>query len=159
MKQIKKGMVYCPDGSLEWVKNHALVPTPELINDKVIRIYTSSCDDNGIERVGFSEVDAYNPSKILRIYDTPILDVGRPSTFDDNGVLPCCILNYEDKKLLYYVGLQKGTKIEFYLSTGLAISQDDGYSFKRYSEVPVVERSHSEPFFRGGAFVMYDNSI
>ena len=41
-------------------------------------------------------------------YDKEILNIGSLGSFDDNGVTPSCILNFENKKYLYYIGWNSG---------------------------------------------------
>ena len=38
----KRGVVFMPDGSMNWSKTHAQAPTPVKIDDKTIRIYFST---------------------------------------------------------------------------------------------------------------------
>ena len=146
-------MIHCPDGSLDWAQNHALLPTTELIGER-IRIYASFCDRNGVGRIGFIEVGADNPSEVLSVYEKPVLDIGQPGTFDDNGVVPLCVLDYGGKKLLYYVGFQKLVNTKYYLFTGLATSNNGGYSFERFSRVPILDRNNADLSFRCGGFVI-----
>jgi hypothetical protein len=79
-----------------------------------------------------------------------------PGTFDDNGVTPACVVEYRGKKYLYYIGWQLGVRVRYYLFVGLAISEDGGESFQRYSETPVLDRSHGELFVRTAAHVKYE---
>lgn len=57
---------------------------------------------------------------------------------------------------MYYAGFELGTKIRYRLLTGLAISEDGGNTFVRYSSVPVLERSATEMYFRGGPYCLYE---
>ena len=99
MKWLKKGLIYGPDGSSPWAKHSALQPTTYLLNDKVIRVYVGFRDSHGISRVGFVDLDSMNPSKVLYVSKRPALDIGLPGTFDDNGVVPCAVV--ERKEGLY----------------------------------------------------------
>jgi predicted GH43/DUF377 family glycosyl hydrolase len=157
MKWKKLGLVYYPDGHLWWAKTHAMIPTPDIINDKIIRIYITLCDAGGIGRVGYVDVDSNDPKEILNVSQNPVLDIGVPGTFDENGVLQCSIVNLPDgRKFLYYVGFELGTKIRYRLLSGLAISDDGGISFQRTKQTPVLERASKELFFRGGPFCSFD---
>lgn len=160
MKWKKLGLVYNPDDHLWWAKTHAMIPTPEVINDEVIRIYLTFCDDSGIGRVGYVEVDVNAPAKILSVSSEPVLDIGIPGTFDENGVLQCSIVSMPDgRKFLYYVGFELGAKIRYRLLSGLAVSEDGGLNFKRIKKTPILERSDKELYFRGGPFAMCDEGI
>jgi hypothetical protein len=157
MKWKKKGLIYVPIGDVPWAKKSAMIPTPDLISNQIVRLYITCCDENGIGRVGYVDVDADNPSKIVKIAEEPVLDVGVPGTFDENGVLQCSIVNRSDEeKYLYYVGFELGTKIRYRLLSGLAVSRNGGESFQRIIITPILERSDSELYFRCGPFVMQD---
>ena len=91
MKWNKLGRVYCPEGDLAWRQTHAYLPTPYLIGE-VIRVFCSFWDNQKVGRVGFVDVDARDPVRVMRVSDKPVLDIGLPGTFDDNGVSPCSIM-------------------------------------------------------------------
>jgi len=146
--------VYAPDGSIEWARSHAFPPTPYLRDDGVLRIYVCSCDEAMVGRVGFVDVDPDEPSRIIRVADEPVLDVGAPGAFDENGVVPISTLRVGNRLFLYYVGFQLGAKVRYYQFTGLAISTDGGESFVRASRAPVLDRSDEELTTRGSPFVM-----
>jgi predicted GH43/DUF377 family glycosyl hydrolase len=159
MKWEKRGLVYCPDGSLVWAKHSALTPTPILLNEHTIRVYAGLRDEKGVSRIGFVDVEADNPSIVKIVSSTPVLDVGIPGTFDDNGVIPGDIIGYEDKLYMYYVGFQLVEKVKFLAFTGLAISCDQGYTFERYSNAPILDRSDKELYFRAIHSVMLEDGV
>lgn len=153
----KKGLIFVADQHADWMQSHAMIPTVDKISEDRLRIYLTFCDAKGIGRVGFVEVDATDPSRVLRISDKPALDIGLPGTFDENGVLQTSVVSLPDgRKFLYYAGFELGTQIRYRLLTGLAISEDGGLTFKRVKKTPVLERSDSELHFRGGPFVLFD---
>ncbi len=155
MKWKKLGLVYCPDGTYSWAQTHAMIPTPFRLNDDVIRVFVTCCDEQGRGRPGYVDVLANDPEKVIRISPNPLLELGQPGTFDENGILACSVIRMDDGRLfMYYVGFELGTRIRYRLLTGLAISDDDGESFQRYSKTPVLERSDEELFFRGGPWAI-----
>jgi hypothetical protein len=158
MEWQKLGIVYSPDGSIEWARSHAMIPTPYRISNDVIRVYVTFCDSLGLGRPGFVDVSAHNPMQVLRVSQQPLLDLGNPGSFDENGILACSILKMQDSRIfMYYAGFELGTKIRYRLLTGLAISEDGGESFKRFSQVPVLERSDQELHIRGGPWAMLES--
>ncbi len=159
MKWIKKGLIYCPDGTYDWAKKYAFPPTPYFIKEDILRIYVAFCDKNTVGRIGFVDVDPDNPSKILKISQKPVLDIGSPGAFDENGILPTCVLKSEDELFMYYVGYQLGYKVRYFQFEGLAISKDGGNSFQRYSKVPIIDRSDIEMLNRTSAYVIKENDI
>lgn len=156
MKWEKKGLVFGPDGSSPWARHTALQPTPLLVSPEVIRVYAGFRDDAGISRVGFVDLDADDPSRVLDVSDVPALDIGIPGAFDDNGVVPCAVVPREDGLYLYYAGYQIPSKVKFFVFGGLAVSRDGGRSFERHSRVPVLDRTEDEMFFRVAHSVLYE---
>ncbi|MBF0318711.1 MAG: hypothetical protein HQL01_02730 [Nitrospirae bacterium] len=155
MKWIKKGLIFCPDGSLHWAKTHAMVPVPELLTPDILRIYLTFCDDKGIGRLGYIDVSANDVSQVISISNEPLLDIGAPGTFDENGALTCSVVTLPDKtKMAYYAGFELGHRIRYRLLTGVALSS--GGKFQRLRQVPILERSDKELYFRGGPFVVYE---
>jgi len=132
-----------------------MVPTPVLLDEDVIRVFVTFLDGNGIGRPGYVDVAAEDPTRVLAVSSEPLLDIGEPGTFDENGVLTCSVVRVGPGCWhMYYVGFELGTKIRYRLLSGLAISRDDGRTFQRVSRVPVLERSDAELYFRGGPWCM-----
>lgn len=140
MQWIKKGLIYGPDGSSSWAKNSALTPTPFLINDEVIRVFAGFRDEKGISRIGYVDVAAADPLDVIGVSKDPVLDIGIPGAFDDNGVILGDLLRVHNDIFMYYVGFQKVEKAKFLAFSGLAISNDFGNSFKRLKNTPVFDR-------------------
>ena len=156
MKWDKKGLIYTPQGSSDWMNNSALQPTPLIIGD-YIRVYVGFRDKLGVSRIGYVDVNANNPSIIKKVSEYPVLDVGEPGCFDDNGVVPCAVFKHDDKLYLFYAGYNLGHHVRMTIYGGLAVSTDNGNTFQRYSKVPVMERSENERLFRVVHTIMYDN--
>ena len=147
------GLVYAPDGSQWWARQHAMLPTPLMLDDTRLRVYFASTDENIVGRVGFLELDVREPTKVLRLTTEPVLDIGRAGAFDDSGVNPSCAVWAGDELRLYYVGYQLQRRIPYTLFTGCAVSRDGGEHFARLSEVPLLDRSDGEEFFRSAPFL------
>jgi hypothetical protein len=159
MKWQKMGLIYCPDGKYSWAQHSALTPTPFLIREKVIRIFAGFRDNNGVSRIGYVDVDAENPSKVLSVSESPILDVGVPGAFDDNGLILGDVIRVGDAIYLYYIGFQLVEKVKFLAFTGLAISHDGGESFKRFSEAPILDRNQEGLFFRAIHSITFKDGV
>ncbi|MBT7391915.1 hypothetical protein HN827_03735 [archaeon] len=95
---------------------------------------------------------------IKNISKIPIFDIGKPGSFDENGVLTCSVTKVENYYYFYYAGFELGTKIRYRLLSGLAITNDKFILKKKYN-VPVLERSDEELYFRGGPFCIFENGI
>ena len=156
MKWKKKGLIFRTQNFNDWRDNSALQPTPLIFNDK-IRFYVGFRDKNGISRIGYIDLDKNNPEKVLKVSPNPVLDIGKDGAFDEFGVVPSAIIRRGKKIYMYYAGYQLGKKVRFLVLSGLAISEDDGETFTRYSSVPVFERTDSEMLFRVPHTVMFDD--
>lgn len=135
-----------------------MVPTPIDRPDLgLIRTYVTFLDGKGVGRPGYMDLDR-STLQVVAVSASPLLDVGQPGAFDESGVLPTCFVSLDDRHvLMYYVGYELGTQIRYRMLTGLAISEDGGESFRRYSQTPVLERSDAELLFRCGTFVLRES--
>jgi len=148
MRWEKLGLVPAPGGTPPWALHSALTPTPVLHQSGCIRVYASFRDGRGIGRIGFVDLDPDSPTRVLRISKTPALDIGRPGSFDDNGVILGDVLEDGGTLLLFYVGFQLTSKVKFLAFSGMARSEDGGDNFRRISEAPVLDRSDEGLLFR-----------
>jgi hypothetical protein len=156
MKWIKKGLIFRPQNNYGWMISHASIPLVDSVNDEELRIYFGTRDRQGRSLPTYLEVFADDPQQILYIHDQPILSLGKLGTFDDNGIMPSWIVNNGNKKYLYYIGWNPQVTVPYRLSIGLAISEDGGQSFAKYSEGPIFDRDIDEPYFKTAPCVIHD---
>jgi hypothetical protein len=152
MQWEKLGRVYVASGERPWAQARAFCPTVLALDDERLRVFVAFLDEEKVGRLGFVDVDARDPRRVLDVSETPALDIGQPGTFDDRGVTPQSVFEHEGRVWLYYNGWQLGDRIRYFLFTGLAFSDDQGRSFHRYARVPVLDRTDAEPTLRTGAF-------
>lgn len=153
----KLGRVYVAGGEHSWAQSHAILPTSLMLDSERIRVYVALLDHEHIGRIGFVDVEARNPLNILRVSETPALDIGVAGTFDERGVTPLSVVCHQDKIFLYYNGWQLGHGVRYYLFAGLAVSHDGGETFQRWSQAPILDRSDGELFVRSAVHVMRDD--
>jgi predicted GH43/DUF377 family glycosyl hydrolase len=157
MRWRKLGLVYTPDGKRPWALSHAMLPTPLLLADDLVRLYVSHTDEHTVGRVGYIDIRLSDPTRVLGVADRPLLDIGDPGTFDDNGVTACSVVPVTNALRLYYAGVQLQRKIPYTLFSGVAISSGPDGPFRRQSRVPVLDRVEAELFSRTAPFVMHEN--
>ena len=133
-----------------------MVPIPYLVDDKTLRIFLAMCDEENIGRIGYVDVDPQNPSKIIGYSENPCLDIGCDGAFDDGGVLPSCVIKKDGKLYMFYSAYQKMVKVPYSILSGLSVSEDDGKTFTRVSEVPILERTDVDQFIRSAIFCLED---
>lgn len=158
MKWEKMGLIYKPNFDGSWKHSSGLTPTPILLNNDAIRVYTGFRDPVGVSRIGYVDIEADNPSKIIKISETPVLDIGQDGCFDDNGVILGDVIRVDNKIYMYYVGFQLVNKVKFLAFTGLAISNDNGETFKRIGMAPVLDRTNEALYIRAVHSVIYDGN-
>lgn len=157
MKVSKKQLLFDPSSKFYFAVHSALQPTPLKTGDNTARIFFGARDSQGVSRIAFVDViKSGDDLRVSSICKQPVLDIGLPGTFDDNGVVPCAVVKSGDKILLYYAGYQLPANVKFLVFGGLAISTDGGETFKRFKNTPVLERTHDEFLFRVAHSLLYE---
>jgi hypothetical protein len=144
---------------MPWRISHAYAPAPFLLSKDTIRVFVAFLDEAQIGRIGYVDVAAEDPTRIISVSDTPALDIGSPGCFDDHGVTPICAVARGEELHLFYTGWQISATVRYQLFTGLAISNDQGRSFRRLSRVPILERSDAELTVRTAPFVLHHGRV
>ncbi|QUC64455.1 hypothetical protein NsoK4_08515 [Nitrosopumilus sp. K4] len=154
----KKGLIFKINKKSKWMQTHTALPFIDKINKKIHRIFFSTRDSKNRASIGFIDFDFSN-KKILRVSKKPILSFGKVGAFDENGVMGSCIINYEKKKFLYYTGWSSSKTVPFNWSIGLAISKNNGKTFEKISEGPILSKNTFDPYFVGSPSVIIDQNI
>lgn len=159
MKWRKMGLIYRPDGRSSWAKHSALTPTPIVLDADTVRVYVGFRDDAGVSRIGFVDIDASDPTRVLGVSKEPALDIGIPGAFDDNGVILGEIVGDGRQLKMFYVGFQLVQKAKFLAFTGLAVSDDGGVSFTRVKRTPILDRSDEGVYIRTIHSVVVEDGV
>ena len=159
MKWVKHGLIYNVNKKNEWMDSYAGLPIVDMISDQLWRIYFTTRDAKGRSRPTYIEVEAGNPKNILYIHDMPLLDIGKIGTFDDCGISAISILDHDDKKYMYYLGWTVRNTVSYHNSLGLAISEDGGKNFHKFSEGPLLSPTYKEPYGNGASFTLKDGDL
>jgi hypothetical protein len=152
------GLIYAPNFDLNaWSKSHAQVPTG-VITDSEIKVYFATRDSFQQSRTTFVALQLDDPTKLLYVHDEPVLQLGKPGEFDENGAMVGSIIVLDDGTVyMYYTGWRKTVSVPYLLSIGLAISTDGGVSFKRAVNAPIVGISEDDPLMTMSPFVIKDS--
>jgi predicted GH43/DUF377 family glycosyl hydrolase len=142
----KIGRIFIPNKDLFWNRTHAMVPTVLHLNGVRYRIYISGRDSSNRSLIGFFDIDISNPKKKLQTSAEPALGLGKLGCFDDNGVTPSSIVKNNKNIYLYYIGWKPRSTTRMSIIAGLAVSQDEGRTFKRQSNAPLLPLTDREPF-------------
>jgi predicted GH43/DUF377 family glycosyl hydrolase len=150
----KRGRVFVANDQEGWRRSHAYLPTPFRISESTIRVYTAFLDEEKFGRIGYVDVSAEDPITVFSVSAQPVLDLGTAGCFDDCGVAPSSVVRRGDEIWLYYQGFQRTVRVPYLIYSGLAISRDNGNTFERVSQAPVLDRSPTGLLVRSAPFVL-----
>jgi hypothetical protein len=154
----KRGLIYSVDSRLPWAKSHAQIPTVCSIDGTHVGVLFSSRDQANRSRIARLTFDT-TQGQVLEVSASPILDLGPIGAFDDCGVMPSCVVDYADKKYLYYIGWNVRNTVPYHNSVGLAVSHDGGRSFEQLFQGPVMDRTAREPYFCATTCVRIESGV
>ena len=133
-----------------------------IVFEDFVRIYFSTRKkekDTGkyLSHISFVDFNK-NFDTIINSSTKEIIKLGDLGTFDEHGIFPINLLKDKDKIFAYTCGWSRRVSVSVEISIGLAISEDNGETFKKHGSGPVLSSSIKEPFLVGDAFVKkYDN--
>lgn len=159
MKWVKKSRILEPPSTCDWMVSHAVLPTAERIEDDLYRIYFAGRDKHNRSHPGYILIDINRPSETIFLADRPILECGPPGNFDDSGIMPSWVVDYQNTKYVYYAGWNRSVSVPFRNAMGLAISTDGGKTFRKYAQGPILDRSIHDPSFVGASCVLIENKL
>lgn len=163
MKWQKLGKIFDPtehklsDGCIEFAQS-----PQTLVFDDFVRIYfsTRKLDETGkfLSYISFVDMDKSFKS-IKKISSSRIIELGNLGCFDEHGIFPLNILRVKSKVLGFIGGWNRRVSVSVDGAIGLAVSDDDGLTFKRIGDGPILASSLNEPFLVGDPFVQVYNDI
>lgn len=137
--------------------SHCHKPTPVLISEDIIRVYFGTRDKQGKTRTTFVDLSSKDPKQILYVHDKPVIDLGKIGAFDDSGANVCSVVMSGRSLYMYYIGWNPSTTVHTRNAIGLAVSIDDGHTFKRLYDGAILDRSKEEPYYTGAVDVKIIN--
>lgn len=134
-----------------------------LVFDDYVRIYfsTRSIDpSNGkyLSHVAFVDMTK-DLQDVIRVSDRCVIPLGGLGTFDEHGIFPMNVVRNNDTVYGYTCGWSRRVSVSVDTAIGLAISRDDGLTFERIGDGPVMAASLHEPCLVGDGFVRIIDSV
>lgn len=158
MKWQKLGLLWTTHHQRTWMHSHSAVPVAQHRKGNIFRVYSGIRNESNQSQIGWFEFDITQIGEILDISVEPVLGPGRLGTFDDSGVTPSCLISQGKQLLFFYTGWSLGVTVPFYFTVGLALSNDDGQSFQRASEAPLLERTAVDPLLVASPEILIDEN-
>lgn len=163
MKWIKLGKIFdpteynLPKGCLEFAQS-----PQTLIFDNFVRIYfsTREKDETGkyLSHIAFVDLDR-SLMEVLKVSNKSVIKLGSLGNFDEHGIFPLNILRDGETIYGYIGGWNRRVSVSVDGSIGLAISEDNGETFKRVGDGPILTASVNEPFLVGDPFGLKIDNI
>lgn len=151
IKWNKLGRVFNPRDfkDIQWMHEYAQAPAT-LVFDDFVRVYFSCRprkDSEGqfVSYSAFVDLDRKDLFKIVNIAKEPILDLGKKGCFDEFGVYPVSIIKEGIEVWAYYGGWTRCSSVPFNVSIGIAKSGNQGKTFKKLGDGPILSFSLDEP--------------
>jgi hypothetical protein len=161
MKWVKRGLIFNP-ADYEWDLNFVgYAQSPQvLVFDSLVRVYfaTRVRDDEGKFLSHIRYVDFTRDfTKVLSISRHCIVPLGRVGCFDEHGIFPINPLWVGDKVYAYTNGWSRRRSVSVETGIGFLVSHDQGETFERLGDGPVLSSTNHEPVLVGDPFVVQNN--
>jgi hypothetical protein len=161
----KLGRVFNPTEikNESWMKEFAQAPSV-LIFETIVRVYFSCRplpDENGqyVSRLAYVDLNRNNLFEIVNICKNPILKLGELGTFDEFGTYPASVIRSGDDIRVYYAGWTRCESVPFNAAIGVAISYDNGETFTKLGNGPILSYTPDEPFVLGSPKIRKFNDL
>ena len=134
-----------------------------LVCDDFVRIYFSTREREAVGgkyRSHIAFVDMRKDlSRILRVSDRTVIELGGLGCFDEHGIFPMNVLRYGGRVYGYTCGWNRRVSVSVDTAIGLAFSDDGGVTFRKLGDGPVLGPSLHEPFLVGDPFVAFHEGV
>ena len=157
MKWLKHGKIFdptehiLPNGCIEFAQS-----PQTLIFDDFVRIYFSTrtidASNKYVSHIAFVDLSK-NLKNIIKVSNEPVIPLGGLGCFDEHGIFPINIIRHNGSIYGYTCGWNRRVSVAVDTAIGLTISHDDGLTFHRIGDGPVLSTSLHEPCLVGDGFV------
>ena len=119
-----------------------------LVFEDFVRIYFSTRfrepDGKYLSHIAFVDMKK-NFRDIIAVSSHTVIELGKLGCFDEHGVFPMNVVRHGDLIYGYTSGVNRRVSVPVDGAIGLAISRDDGFTFQRLGDGPVLAPSLHEP--------------
>ena len=151
----KLGKLFDPRDQQDRIWMHEFAQSPSvLVYENRVRVYFCTRPKPGsdgmyLSYMAYIDLDRKNLLKVLNICKGPVLRLGEHGTFDEFGTNPISVIRDGEEIRVYYAGWTRCESVPINGAIGIAISRDEGESFIRLGDGPVLSYSPDEPFMLG----------
>lgn len=128
-----------------------------LVFDDFVRIYFSTravdmSKGKYLSHIAFVDMQK-NLRDVIRVSDKTVIPLGKLGCFDEHGIFPMSVMRHGDDIYGYTCGWNRRVSVSVDTAIGLAISRDEGLTFQRIGDGPVLAASLHEPCLVGDGYV------
>lgn len=128
-----------------------------LVFDDFVRIYFSTravdmSKGKYLSHIAFVDMQK-NLRDVIRVSDKTVISLGKLGCFDEHGIFPMSVMRHGDDIYGYTCGWNRRVSVSVDTAIGLAISRDEGLTFQRIGDGPVLAASLHEPCLVGDGYV------
>lgn len=156
MKWKKLGHLFDPTEYGFFGDYSAFAQSPQaLVFDEFVRIYFSTREPDGEQfKSHIRYIDMSHDFELIRVSTDQVIPLGKLGTFDEHGIFPFHVTRTLTGLYGYTSGWSRRDSVSVETGIGLSISYDDGLTFERLGDGPVLSASVDEPFLVGDPFVV-----
>ncbi|MDC1150364.1 hypothetical protein OAT47_02615 [Gammaproteobacteria bacterium] len=163
MKWKKLGKIFNPSEHRLFSEFVGYAQSPQtLVFDDFVRIYfsTRKKSDNGkfVSHIQYIDMDK-KLETIINVSDHEVIPVGVLGSYDEHGIFPINVLRHNGKIYAYLSGWSRRVSVSVETGIGLAMSYDDGKTFERLGNGPILTSSLKEPYLVVDGFVKHYNDL
>lgn len=161
----KLGKIFTPQDVPDrpWLQHFAQAPSSLLLGS-VVRMYFScrpAADAAGqyVSYSSYVDLDRADLCRIIGVATSPVLDLGGIGEFDEFGTYPISVIEAGAELRAYYGGWTRCESVPFNVAIGVAVSRDQGRTFRKLGRGPVLGYSPDEPYVLSGPKIRHFNGI
>lgn len=135
-----------------------------LVFDEFVRVYFSARKKEENSNKVSSHISFVDFTKdfktVIQVSQQTVIEPGNLGCYDEHGIFPLNICRTNDNRVLGYIGgWNRRVSVPVDGAIGLSISDNNGNTFKRIGDGPVLAASFNEPFLVADPFVKHIDNV
>jgi hypothetical protein len=158
VKWAKRGLLFEPQrASLRFGCGDFAQSPQALVFDDFVRVYfsTRARDAAGqyVSHVAYADLDS-DLQRVMATASDIVMPLGELGCFDEHGIFPFNVVRNDGKVFGFTCGWSRRVSVPVETAIGIAVSDDDGRTFRRLGPGPIMGPTAREPFLVGDPFVL-----
>lgn len=159
---INKGLVFnCNEASIGGARlNFAQSPQAILLGDRIRVFFCTRTRDSKKTWISKPAFIDFTSDFSRKLSDPEFVSISPPviGAFDEHGIFPFHPITTPDGLLAFSTGWSRRQSVDVETGIGLLVSNDEGLSFERFGNGPILTASLHEPYLVCDGWVLRDDS-